>query len=36
MADLAPKLNISQSAVSMIAQGGEQIAPEYEYSLTDE
>ncbi len=36
MADLAPKLNISQPAICMIAQSGAQIAPEYGYSLTDE
>ncbi len=36
MADLAPKLNISQPAVSMSAQRGERIASENEYSLMDE
>lgn len=36
MADLAPKLNISQPAVSMSAQRGEQIASENGYSLMDE
>ncbi len=35
MADLAPKLNISRPAISMIAQSGEQIAPEYGYSQMD-
>jgi REP element-mobilizing transposase RayT len=36
MADLAPKLNISQPAVSMSAQRGERIASENGYSLMDE
>ncbi|MBW1834060.1 MAG: hypothetical protein JRG74_08890 [Deltaproteobacteria bacterium] len=36
MADLAPKLNISQPAVSMSAKRGEQIASENGYSLMDE
>ena len=36
MADLAPKLNISQPAVSMSAQRGEQIASENGYSLMNE
>jgi len=36
MADLAPKFNISQPAVSMSAQRGEQIASENGYSLMDE
>ncbi len=36
MADLAPKLNISQPAVSMSTQRGEQIASENGYSLMDE
>ncbi len=34
--DLAPKLNISQPAVSMSAQRGERIASENGYSLMDE
>ncbi|RZB35489.1 MAG: hypothetical protein SRB2_03082 [Desulfobacteraceae bacterium Eth-SRB2] len=36
MADLAPKLNISQPAVSMSARRGERIASENGYSLMDE
>ena len=36
MADLAPKLNISQPAVSMSTQRGEQIASKNGYSLIDE
>jgi len=36
MADLAPKLNISQPAVSMSTQRGERIASENGYSLMDE
>jgi hypothetical protein len=36
MVDLAPKLNISQPAVSMSAQRGERIASENGYSLMDE
>jgi hypothetical protein len=36
MADLAPKLNISQPAVSMSARRGERIASEKGYSLMDE
>jgi len=36
MADLAPKLNISQLAVSMSAWCGERIASENGYSLMDE
>jgi len=36
MADLAPKLNISQPAVSMSARRGERIASENGYSLIDE
>jgi len=36
MSDLAPKLNISQPAVSMSTQRGEQIASENGYSLMDE
>jgi REP-associated tyrosine transposase len=36
MANLAPKLNISQPAVSMSVQRGEQIASENGYSLIDE
>ena len=36
MAELAPKLNISQPAVSMSAQRGERIASENGYSLMDE
>lgn len=36
MADLAPKLNITQPAVSINAQRGEQIASENGYSLIDE
>jgi len=36
MADLAPKLNITQPAVSISAQRGEQIASENGYSLMDE
>jgi REP-associated tyrosine transposase len=36
MADLAPKLNISQPAVSMSAQRGERIASENGYSLMDD
>ncbi|MBW2606290.1 MAG: transposase [Deltaproteobacteria bacterium] len=36
MANLAPKLNISQPAVSMSVQRGEQIASENGYSLMDE
>ncbi len=35
MADLAPKLNISQPAVSMSAQRGERIASENGYTLMD-
>jgi len=35
MADLAPKLNISQTAVSMSAQRGKRIASENGYSLMD-
>ncbi len=36
MVDPAPKLNISQPAVSMSAQRGERIASENGYSLMDE
>ena len=36
MADLAPKLNISQPTVSMSTQRGEQVASENGYSLMDE
>ena len=36
MADLAPKLNISQPAVSMSARRGERIALENGYSLMDD
>jgi hypothetical protein len=36
MADLAPKLNISQPAVSMSFQRGERVASENGYSLMDE
>lgn len=36
MADLAPKLNITQPAVSISAQRGEKIASENGYSLMDE
>ena len=36
MADLAPKLNISQPAVSMSARRGERIASENGYSMIDE
>jgi hypothetical protein len=36
MADLAPKLDISQPAVSISAQGEERIASENGYSLMDE
>jgi len=36
MAYLAPQLNISQPAVSMSVQSGEQIASENRYSLMDE
>jgi len=36
MSDLAPKFNISQPAVSVSAQSGEQIASENGYSLMDE
>lgn len=36
MADLAPKLNISQPAVSMSAQRGERIASENRYSLMND
>lgn len=36
MADLAPKLNITQPAVSISTQRGEQIASENGYSLMDE
>jgi hypothetical protein len=36
MADLAPKLNISQPAVSISARRGERIASENGYSLMDE
>lgn len=36
MADLAPRLNISQPAVSMSAQRGERIASENGYSLMDD
>jgi putative transposase len=36
MADLAPKLNISQPAVSISAQRGERIALENGYSLSDD
>jgi putative transposase len=36
MADLAPKLNISQPAVSISAQRGERMASENGYSLMDE
>ena len=36
MADLAPKLNISQPAVSISAQRGERIALENGYSLRDD
>ena len=36
MADLAPKLNISEPAVSMSARRGERIASENGYSLMDE
>jgi REP element-mobilizing transposase RayT len=36
MADLAPKLNISQPAVSMSAQRGERLALENEYLLMDD
>jgi hypothetical protein len=36
MADLAPNLNISQPAVSMSAQRGEQITSENGYSLMNE
>jgi len=36
MADLATKLNISEPAVIMSAQRGEQIASENGYSLMDE
>ena len=36
MADLGPKLNISQPAVSMSAQRGERIALENGYSLMDD
>jgi len=35
MTDLAPQLNISQPAVSMSVQRGEQIASENGYSLMD-
>jgi len=36
MADLAPKLNISQPAVSMSTQRGKRTASENGYSLMDE
>ncbi len=36
MADLAPKLNISQPAVSMSVQRGERIAIENRYSMMDD
>ena len=36
MADIAPKLNTSQPAVSMSTQRGEQIALENGYSMIDE